>query len=98
MFFRLNIQYLFGAMFDTIFLESLHCHLPLKRRLRFEARCFERKTNPHRIGGSQNRSKQSTNADQKSIESVFDCHLCSNDFCYTFVDSNNVFDCLLSGV
>ena len=65
----------------------------------------------HRVGGNRKRSKQSTNADQKSIETVFSIVICrllgdkmaiensvSNEFLSTFLDSICVFDCRLSGV
>ena len=64
----------------------------------------------HRVGGNQKRYQQSTNTDQISIETVFDCHLSpvwrqmaiqnsvSNDFSSTFLDSIGVFDCRLPGV
>ena len=48
----------------------------------------------HRICDNRKRSKQSTNADQKSLETVF----YSSDLLSTFVDRINIFDCRLSGV
>ena len=64
----------------------------------------------HRIGSNKKQSKQSMNADNKLLETVFVIAICclsdSNNnpkFCYlqyltTFDDSINVFDCRLSNV
>ena len=67
-------------------------------------------TTPHRIDGNQKCSEQSTNADKKSLETVFSISICRQSgnkwqsktlfltFLSTFVDSNNIFDNRLSGV
>ena len=64
----------------------------------------------HRVGGNRKRYQQSPNADQKSILTVFDCHLSpdwrqmaiknsvSNIFLSTLLDSIAVFNCCLPGV
>ena len=64
----------------------------------------------HRIGSNKKQSKQSMNADNKLLETVFViaivAYRTTNNnpkFCYlqyltTFVDSINVFDCRLSSV
>ena len=64
----------------------------------------------HRIGSNKKQSKQSMNADNKLLETVFVIAICclsdykqQSKFCYlqyltTFVDSINVFDCRLSSV
>ena len=60
----------------------------------------------HRIGSNKKQSKQSMNADNKLLETVFViaiCCLSDPKFCYlqyltTFVDSIIVFDCRLSSV
>ena len=63
----------------------------------------------HRIGSNKKQSKQSMNADNKLLETVFVIDIAyrttnnNPKFCYlqyltTFVDSINVFDCGLSSV
>ena len=66
----------------------------------------------HRVGGNRERSSQSTNADQKSIETVFSIVICrqSGDKCQlktlfltifylgSWIDRFGVFDCRLPGV
>ena len=56
----------------------------------------------HRVGDNRKRYQQATNADKKSIKTVFSiaivASLFSNDFRSTFLDSIDVFDCRLPGV
>ena len=60
----------------------------------------------HRIGSNKKQSKQSMNADNKLLETVFVIAICclsdykqqTKQYLTTFVDSINVFDCRLSSV
>ena len=66
-------------------------------------------TSSHRIGSNKKQSKQSMNADNKLLETVFVIAICClsdykqqskilSQYLTTFVDSINVFDCRLSSV
>ena len=64
----------------------------------------------HRVGGNRKRNQESTNADQKSIETVLSVAICRQWgdkwqskklfllIFITFLDSSGVFDCRLPGV
>ena len=49
----------------------------------------------HRVGGNRKHNQQSTNADQKSIETAFSIAICHPT---SKIDRNGVFDCQFSPV